>query len=300
MTRGRPGLRGRLTSGALLAAPGAYDALTARIVERCGFQAVYLGGNALGASLAKGQPFVTLSETAEACLRISRAVECPLIVDAGAGFGGPAHAHLAVRELEAAGAAALHIDDQPYPKEPAYHRGEGRLAPVEEVTAKLSAAVRARRDPDTLVIARTDALRVTGALGETVSRCRAYSAAGVDALLVLDLSPAEAPALRQAIPDLPLAWIGGVTAPTPTLSDLAAGGFALALYPFNTLAAVNAAVADLWGALRISGEISQSAELLARGRRETLEIVRMQEAFDLDSPRPAQNSGEASDATTRR
>jgi 2-methylisocitrate lyase-like PEP mutase family enzyme len=210
-------------------------------------------------------------------------VDIPVIEDAGAGFGAPAHAHLAVRELEAAGAAALHIDDQPYPKEPRYHRGEGRLAPIDEVAAKLRIAVNARRDADLLIIARTDALRVTRSLEETVARGKAYAAAGVDALLVLDLAPAQAREVRAALPDLPLAWIGGVTPLIPSLAEIEAAGFSLALYPFNTVAAVSAAVGDLWAGVRRTGEVAQDAELLARARKETLEIARMPEIFDIEA-----------------
>jgi methylisocitrate lyase len=276
-------LRIRLAARGLLAAPGAYDALSARIVERSGFEAVYLGGNALGLGLGKGQPFVTLTETAEVATRIARTVEIPLIVDAGAGFGGPAHVHLAVRELEAAGAAALHIDDQPYPKEPGYHRGEGRLAPAEDVATRLRVAAAARRSAETLVIARTDALRVARSLDETIARARAYAAAGADALMVLDLGCEQASTIKATVPHLPLVWIGGVAAPVPTLDELGAAGFSLALYPFSAVAAVSAALADLWRELKSDGVIRQSPELLARARRETLEIVRMQEAFDVEA-----------------
>ena len=96
-------LRRLIQPGRTLAAPGAADPFTARIIERAGAQAIYLGGNALGLSLAQGQPFVTLTETAEAAARIARVTEAPLIVDAGAGFGDPAHVHRTVREIEAAG-----------------------------------------------------------------------------------------------------------------------------------------------------------------------------------------------------
>ena len=133
-------LRRLIGRGEILAAPGASDPFTARIIERAGFDAVYLGGNALGLSLAKGQPLITLTETADAAAKIARAVEAPVIVDAGAGFGDPAHVHRTVREIESTGAAALHIDDQPYPKRPSYHRGDGGLAPLEVAVARLAVA----------------------------------------------------------------------------------------------------------------------------------------------------------------
>jgi 2-methylisocitrate lyase-like PEP mutase family enzyme len=275
-------LRRLIARGPGLAAPGASDAFTARIIERAGFEVVYLGGNALGLSLAKGQPLVTLTETAEATTRITQVVEAPLIVDAGAGFGDPAHCHRAVREIEAAGAAALHIDDQPYPKRPGYHRGSGGLAALETAVARLSVAVRARRDPDLLIIARTDALRVSGSLNAAIERGRAYAAAGVDALMVLDAEPEHVAAIQGAVPTLPLVWIGGVVPPVPNLVSLREAGFAIALYPFNGVTAVAEAVTALWANLAATGEIVQAGEVLLRMRGELQEIIGMRTYWDIE------------------
>ena len=123
-------LRAMLAQGRMVAAPGACDPFTARLIERAGFEAVYLGGNAMGLSLAKGQPLITLTETVDYAAKIVRTTDLPLIVDAGAGFGAAAHVHRTVLEIELTGAAGLHIDDQPYPKRPSYHRGDGGLAPI--------------------------------------------------------------------------------------------------------------------------------------------------------------------------
>lgn len=274
--------RSLLEGGELIVAPGAYDALTARIIERTGFSAVYLGANALGIGRSKGQPFVTLTETRDSVASVSRAVDLPIIVDAGAGFGDPAHVFQAVRELEAAGAAALHIDDQPYPKQPRYHVGQGQVLPVDVVVEKLIVALQARRSEDFMIIARTDSLRVTHSIDETIARAQAFAAVGVDGLLVLDLTPEQAPVVKMALPDIPLAWMGGVTTPIASVREIAAAGFSLALYPFNTVAAVAAAVADLWKGLKVTGEIGQADELLARMRPELLEIVQMRKFIDIE------------------
>jgi 2-methylisocitrate lyase-like PEP mutase family enzyme len=274
--------RSLLEGGELIVAPGAYDALTARIIERIGFSAVYLGANALGIGRSKAQPFVTLTETRDSVASVSRAVDLPIIVDAGAGFGDPAHVFQAVRELEAAGAAALHIDDQPYPKQPRYHVGQGQVLPVDVVVEKLIVALQARRSEDFMIIARTDSLRVTRSIDETIARAQAFAAVGVDGLLVLDLTPEQAPVVKMALPDIPLAWMGGVTTPIASVREIAAAGFSLALYPFNTVAAVAAAVADLWKGLKVTGEIGQPDELLARMRPELLEIVHMRKFVDIE------------------
>ena len=271
-----------LRAGRATAAPGVHDALTARIAARAGHKALYLGGNAMALGLGKGQPFLTLTETAEITARVTRAVDLPVLVDAGAGFGEPAHLDLAVRELEAAGAAGLHIDDQPYPKRPAYHRGRGGLAEMALMTARLAAALGARRSPDLVVVARTDALRVTGSLDETIARCRAYVAAGAEALMVLDLGPDQAAAVREACPGAPLVWIGGVSPPIPPLAALDAAGFALACYPFNGIAALSAGLADLWAELAERGTIGQSDELLARARAEALDLADLRRAWEIE------------------
>ena len=275
-------LRRRLLPGACLPAPGVHDALSARIAEAAGAPALYLGGNALGLSLGKGQPFVTATETVEALARINRVVAAPVIVDMGAGFGDAPHVHFNVRDIEAAGAAAIHIDDQPYPKPAGYHRGRGRLDSVAHTEAKLSVAARARRTPDMMIIARTDALRVTGSLDEAITRGRAFSEAGAEALMILDLTPERAAAVRQALPGLPLVWIGGVAPPIPALDELTAAGFAMALYPFNGVAAVTTGLNDLWRGLMGSGRITQSPELLQRAREETVSVVDLATAWAIE------------------
>jgi methylisocitrate lyase len=278
-------LRAAMAQGLVLA-PGAYDAMTARIAARAGFGAVYLGGNALGISRAKGQPFVTLTETVQATAAIAAAGAVGVIVDGGAGFGESQHVLGAVRELEAAGAAAIHIDDQPYPKRAAYHRGQGALEDAEVVAHKIGVAVRARRNKDTLIMARTDALRVSKNLDEAIARARRCVAAGAEAIMMLDLGLHDAAAVRASLPGTPIVWIGGVHPPVPTRDDLAAAGFSLAVYPFNGVAAVAAATADLWRSLAETGRINQSPELLARMRGETLALVDMQERWDIEDEQP--------------
>lgn len=272
-------LREQMARG-MVAAPGASDPFTARLIARAGFETLYLGGNALGLSLAKGQPIVTLTETVAHASAIVLATDLPLIVDAGAGFGSPLHVLRTVREIEHSGAAALHIDDQPYPKSPGYHRGDGGLAEVAEMEQRLKAAVAARRDPDFVLIARTDALRVSG-LDEAIARARAYHAAGADAVMILDLGPEQAAQAKVALPGVPLVWIGGVVPPVPTRDSLAAAGFAIALYPFNTIAAIAETVSELWTRFAETGHIEQSDALLRRMRPELAEIAGMTEYWDL-------------------
>lgn len=275
-------LRGLNRTGRLVAAPGAYDALSARIAVQAGGQAVYLGGNAVGLGLAKAQPFVTLTETLEIAGRVRRAVDVPVVADLGAGFGDAAHLRVAVREAEAVGLAAIHIDDQPYPKPVDYHRGRGRVVEIEAAAARIATATQVRRSADLAVIARTDALRVTGDLAATIRRGEALMAAGADALMILDLSPDQVGEVRARLPEAPLVWIGGVTAPIPSLDELKAAGFCLALYPFNAVAAVTIALDDLWRGFFAQGVPGQDAEQLAHARADTARVADLDAAFAIE------------------
>lgn len=275
-------LRQRLSEGSCLPVPGIYDAFSARIVERLGFEALYLGGNALGLHLGVGQPFVTLTETAAAVQHVRRVVRQPIMVDAGAGFGDAAHATLAMRALINAGADAVHIDDQIYPKRAHYHRGKGRLAESNVVCGKLRAMAAARDRQDTLLIARTDGLRVTGSIEATIARCRDYLAAGADALMVLDLGPDRIAAFRQAFPSIPLIWIVGLAEAAPTQAELAAAGFALAVYPFNTIGAVHEAILATWSDYAHSGRPGYLKRPAPAIVAEALDLIGLEAALEIE------------------
>ena len=275
-------LRALLADGRCVVAPGAFDPYSARIIEHLGFSAVYIGGNAIGLQLCAGQPFVTMTETVDAVRRINRAVNVPVLVDAGAGFGDAAHTLVTVRELERAGAAAIHIDDQVYPKRAHYHRGRGRLLNAAQVTGKLLAAIDGRRDPDFMVIARTDALRVTASLDETITRIGHYAQAGIDAAMVLDLGIEMAPRVRKALPDLPLIWIGGISEPVPSVTELNAAGFCMAVYPFNTVAAVTESVMATWQGLLTTGRPAKQSCPATQSVQTALSLVGIAEFWDIE------------------
>jgi methylisocitrate lyase len=246
----------------------------------------------MGVHLGRGQPMTTMSEAIEIASRVVAAVDSPVILDGGAGFGDPVHVVRLVRECERVGVAAVHIEDQPYPKHPDYHRGRGQLAAIEVTLAKIDAAVGGRRGSELMIIARTDALRVTGSLEQALERCRAFAAAGADALLVLDLEPDRLEEIRDRLPDLPLAWIGAVDGPGPRLSEMHAAGFSLALYPFNTVAAIIEAVSATWTALREHGQLAQTPEMLREARTRALELAGITELWEIDERLGAPRGGE--------
>ena len=179
----RPGraLRRAMARGCV-AMPGAFNAGIARLVERAGFQAVYVSGAGL-ANGAGGVPdigLLGLDEIAQLAGYIARAVRIPAVVDADTGFGGPKDAARAVQRLEGAGLAGLHIEDQVFPKR-CGHLGGKELVATREMVGKIRAAVRARSDKDFLIIARTDARAVEG-FDAAVERARQYLDAGADAI----------------------------------------------------------------------------------------------------------------------
>lgn len=168
------------------------------------------------------------------------------------------------------------------------------IVDAETMEARLKVAVQARCDPDLMLIARTDVLREGGTLEDAVARGRRYVAAGADALMVLDLAPADFANVRAALPGTPLVWIGGVVPPIPSTVQLAEAGVALALYPFNTIAAIADAVGRLWSNAAETGCIAQSDSLLVPMRRQLAEIAGLELYWNLedDLARRSRRGGE--------
>src|ERR1043166_1642869 len=170
-------LRSHLGKDGLLVAPGAYDGITARMVAQSGFDAVYMTG--AGVAAAHGFPdygLLTLTEMAEAAGVMARAVTIPVIADADTGYGNELNTTRTMREYEMRGVAAVQIEDQVAPKRCGHLDGKEVVSP-EEFAAKIAAAAAARRDPDTVLIARTDA-RAVGGLDDAVTRANGALAAG--------------------------------------------------------------------------------------------------------------------------
>ena len=229
-------------------APGAYDALSARLVERAGFPAVYMTGFGASASLL-GRPDVGLlsfDEMAGHARRLAQAVSVPLIADADDGYGNPLNVMRTVREYAAAGVAALHIEDQVAPKRCGHMEGK-EVIDAAEMVEKVRAAVEARGDGELLIIARTDARAVEG-LDSALERARRYREAGADALFVeAPETEQEIGAVAAAFPDVPLVfnWVDGGKTPQLPLDRIRELGFALVIYPVTTLFAAARAVADV-------------------------------------------------------
>jgi 2-methylisocitrate lyase-like PEP mutase family enzyme len=228
-------LRQRLARKPILLAPGVYDALTALVATQAGAEALYLSGAAM-AYTRLGRPdigLMTMTEVADTIRLVRDRVATPLIVDADNGHGNALNTQRTMRLYEQAGASALQIEDQSYPKR-CGHLAEKRLIPAGEMVGKLKAALDARHSAETMIIARTDAIAVEG-LGAALDRAGAYLAAGADIIFVeapgsLEELRAVAQRLGGAAPLMANMIEGGRTplADQPTLEAM---GYSLVIYP---------------------------------------------------------------------
>jgi carboxyvinyl-carboxyphosphonate phosphorylmutase len=249
-------LRELLDAGEMVLAPGCFDALGARLVEESGFPAVYMSGFGSAASRL-GRPDVglmALPEMVDNARRIAQAVEIPVIADADTGYGNPINVIRTVGEYEAAGAAAIHLEDQVMPKKCGHLEGKA-LIPAAEMAAKVSAAVDARRSEDFLIIARTDARSVEG-LEAAIDRARLYRRAGADVLFVeAPQSDEEIRAVASAFPGVPLLFNyaeGGKTPPV-THAFLRRLGFKIVIFPITTLLAATSAMRSALARIKVAG-----------------------------------------------
>jgi 2-methylisocitrate lyase-like PEP mutase family enzyme len=280
-------LRHRLSEPRVLLAPGVYDALSALVAERAGFEALYLSGASI-AYTRLGRSDVgltTFSEVEDTLARVAERVVVPVIVDADTGFGNALNVQRTVRGLERAGAAMIQLEDQTFPKRCGHLDGKA-VVPSAEMCGKLHAALDARASADTLILARTDALSVEG-FDAALERAEAYLACGVDALFIEALrDPAQMDAagarFGQRVPLLANMVEGGRT-PMHSAGELGAKGFRIVIFPGGTARAVAHTLQGYYQSLQAHGSSAAwreqmfdfdglnaligTPELLARGRR---------------------------------
>jgi 2-methylisocitrate lyase-like PEP mutase family enzyme len=250
-------LRQRLARPPILIAPGVYDPLTALIAERAGFEALYVSGAAI-AYTRLGRPdigLVSMSEVIDTVGLIRDRVSAHLVVDADTGYGNALNVERAVRLLERAGANAIQIEDQDFPKR-CGHLDDKTLIPAQEMVGKIKAAIDSRRSSDTLIIARTDAVAVEG-FDRALARAALYREAGADMLFI------EAPRERAELGRI-ATLIGKVTplmanmvegGKTPLLpaSELEEFGFAFVIFPGGIVRALAKAAEEFYDSLKVNG-----------------------------------------------
>ena len=251
MTTGAQQIRDAVAADTVLM-PGVYDALTARIAARVGFDVVFISGYSVSATRL-GEPdfgFLTQTDMVEAARAVCRVSDAPVIVDADTGYGNAVNVLRAVRDLQDAGAAGVFLEDQVWPKKCGHMAGK-RVVDTAEHAAKIRAAVDARGDRDLFVVARTDARQPLG-VEEAIERCLAYKEAGADALFVE--APQSVDELARVAEALPAPLVAnmverGVT-PHLSRSELRQLGFALIVCPLAALYAATRAVTDVLTELR--------------------------------------------------
>ena len=248
-------LRQLLREPGIIVAPGAYDCLTAKIIRQAGFPAVYMTG--AGTSVARlGYPdlaLATMTEMVANAADIAAAVDLPVIADADTGYGGVLNVQRTIRQYERAGVAAVHIEDQEFPKR-CGHLDNKRVILVEDMVRKIRAAIDARSDDDFVIIARTDALAVTG-WDDTMRRAEAYAKAGADVLFIEALLTPEQAAQAAQKFDLPLLYNFVETGKSPLIPapELERLGFKLVIFPASALLTVGYGVARLMRELKQKG-----------------------------------------------
>jgi len=247
-------LRQLLAGPDLVVVPGAYDALSARLIAQAGFPAVYMTGFGTAASVL-GQPDVgllTMSEMVSRAAALAAVIgDLPLIADADTGYGNPINVRRTIREYERTGVAGVHIEDQVWPKKCGHMEGK-QVIPMDEMVQKVRAAVDARQDPDFVIIARTDAIAVYG-LEDALRRGQAYQEAGADIVFIeAPRSSEELRAIKLAFSDVPLLFNWAESGKTPLLSldEIRSLGFKLVIFPVSMLFAASHAMLSLLEVLK--------------------------------------------------
>ncbi len=280
-------LQQRLAQPTALLAPGIYDALSALVAEQAGFEALYLSGASIAYSrLGRSDVgLTTFTEVEDTLARITERVQAPVIVDADTGFGNALNTQRTVRGFERAGAAMVQIEDQDFPKRCGHLDGK-TVVPVAQMCGKLRAALDARQNAETLILARTDAVAVEG-LDAALDRAERYLECGVDALFVEALrTPAQMDAacqrLAHRVPLLANMVEGGKT-PVQSAAELGQRGFRIVIFPGGTVRAVAHTLQGYYASLRQHqttppwadrmldfdglNALLGTPELLARGKR---------------------------------
>ncbi|MEM2591112.1 MAG: isocitrate lyase/PEP mutase family protein [Thermofilaceae archaeon] len=272
-----------LNQEGIIVAPGAYDALSAKLIEWAGFPAVYLSGAAVSASLI-GYPDVGLlsfSEMLGHAQKVIQAVKIPVIVDADTGYGNAINVIRTVREFEQIGAAAIHLEDQAFPKR-CGHLEDKKLISIAEMVKKVEAALYARSDPDFIIIARTDARALYG-LDEAIRRGRTYYQAGADVIFIEALDGEEEIRRVAESIEAPLLINLGGGGKTPMLSvrHLEKLGFKIAIYPGDLQKSAIKVMQELLLSLKANGTTEEMASRMVTFE-ERFELLGLEEIRQLE------------------
>jgi 2-methylisocitrate lyase-like PEP mutase family enzyme len=270
-----------LKSPGIIHAPIAYDPLSAKIAEQAGFRALDIGGYALGASSCVPEPLLSLEEIAMATRRITGAVSIPVMVDGGAGYGDAVHVMRTVQHLEQAGAAAVHIEDQVFPKRVHYHKGQEHVIPAEEMCEKIRYAAKSRRDAAFVIAARTDAMRTEG-FAEGIRRANLYAEAGADMIMIFPNNVDEA---RQAPREVltPLIYVNSegnrLGRPILGVRELEDMGYKMVNDAISAITVMYKSVKELFMRLKETGHTGMDQEVFRTVRKEIEDTIGLEEYY---------------------
>ena len=246
-------LRQLLAGNRALIAPAVFNPLSAKLAEGAGFEVLYLGGGTIGYLNCCLEANLNITQLCQAGIDIRAACSLPLILDGAAGFGDPMHMHHTIGMAEVAGFAAIEIEDQILPKRAHHHVGTEHMVPLELMAAKIRESVKARRDPDFVIIARTNGIRGPGGMDDAIKRARAYREAGADMLYLSVRNADEAKIVARELPPPLMFGLGGHGAQGAglPLTELSALGYRI--------------LASSISAWAFHRAMKQSYECLARG-----------------------------------
>ena len=281
-----PNMRRDLEAGRMVVAPGAYDAITARLFRHMGFKTLYIPGSQTGTVLGTTEPLTSLTQMAQVGETVAKGVryDLPVILDAGAGFGEPVHVMHAVETLEDAGITAIHIEDQFYPKRVSYHRGLEHIVPIDVYQQRLEYALKARRSRDFLIIARNDGIRAIegGSQEEAVRRAHAAMELGVDVIMPLGVRDREQyEYLRREIKDIPMLALAGIG--PLGVKEFESIGYQVVIYPGTTIGSALNGIVHAYKDVLETGHVNVSQEEGDAARDLTNTLLRFDDLWEVEA-----------------
>jgi methylisocitrate lyase len=285
-------LRSLMESDEPLLLPSAYNALTARLAESLGLDAVYLGGNLAGAMTTATEPMITMTEMADQAREIVHAVDIPLIIDGDAGFGDATHTYRTVEKFIKTGIAGTHIEDQVYPKRLHYHAGRHHITDIDEMCTKVEAAAQAREDTgeDIVLIARTDAARghrredYGETIEDAVDRVNTYLDAGADAGMLFPKDKKEIEYVANHV-EGPQAIIFAEYREESrelTISDINDLGFDFVIYPLSAQLVTVKAMRGFYKSVLEDGSMTIGIDEGREIQDDIIELIDLPKYYDIE------------------
>lgn len=275
--------RDLIATGETILLPVANDGLMGRILQRMGFKCIQVAGWMTAAHLVTPEPVMTMTEQVEVARKVANAVDIPIRADGGTGYGDPIHIMRTVQEFERAGVAGLSIEDQVFPKRASYHRGLEHVVELDEYLRRLEYALKARRDKDFMIFARTDAGNaVNGSWKEAARRTRAVKALGADGLIPMVRTKESVERFRQEYPDNDFVLSASTYFNGIPSTELRKYGFQLISYPLATVIASVAGVIKMWRGVLETGVATMDPKWASEVRQEIEAAMGLPEFWEIE------------------